>query len=262
MGLQEDRADGVFDEAAAPDGVGIGFFEGAWDAGCDEGVVLDEEFGAAGATANFGAGVGGQAGDEEGLVEELEVVGEGCCVAGVDELAEHFIVGEDLGGMVGSEAEEVAKEGGFGDGFELEDVAGEGGFDEGVVDVAKPEVGVADVGCGPGVAAVQEPGVEIPTKGLAHFGPVPMGATVEKESAGEAFGEPFLKEEGRGAEEEGAEFAGGVGVPEAFDFFAPATDLLNFVEDEPDGAGGSGGEMEGGGPLGLDPLGSGASALA
>jgi len=40
MGLQEDRADGVFDEAAAPDGVGIGFFEGARDAGCDEGVVL------------------------------------------------------------------------------------------------------------------------------------------------------------------------------------------------------------------------------
>ena len=81
-----------------------------------------------------------------------------------------------------------------------------------------------------------------------------MAAAVEEKPAGEAFGEPFLEQKGRGTEEEGADFSGGVGVPEAFDFFAPAADFLNFVEDEPGGRGGGGCEACCGIPLGFNPF--------
>ena len=77
-----------------------------------------------------------------------------------------------------------------------------------------------------------------------------MAAAVEKEPPGQAFAQPLLYQQGRRAEHEHTDVrTAGPAVPEQFEGFAPAADLLQLVEDEQHRLAGCGDPGRGAAPL-------------
>ena len=133
-----------------------------------------------------------QASDHARAFEELEVMGESDGIAGVHELAEHFLIGEDLAGIGAGELEHAPEQGWLVHPGEQQDVAGEGGFDQRVVDVLPPAVGIVRQRSGTGIGSEEQVFFQIPTKGFLHFGEGPVGNWYGFKAACQALGETGL----------------------------------------------------------------------
>lgn len=79
-----------------------------------------------------------QPGDHARASEELEVMRESDGIAGIHQLAKHFLIGENLTGIGAGKLEQAAEQRWLIDPVEQKDVSGQGGFDQGVVNVVFP----------------------------------------------------------------------------------------------------------------------------
>jgi hypothetical protein len=60
-------------------------------------------------------------------------------ISGIHQLAEHFVEGQNLGGVVRGEAEKMTQESGFGHRFHLQNIPGECCLDQAVIYIVGPE---------------------------------------------------------------------------------------------------------------------------
>jgi len=231
-GVDEVGTDGGFDQASPGIAIGAPCIWTAAGLGGHEGGVEDLQFGTRSALADLGSGKLLQASDHARAFEELEVMGKGDGVAGVHELAEHFLIGENLSGIGTGELEQTPEQGGLVHSGEQQDVAGEGGFDQRVVDVLPPAVGIVRQRSGTGIGTEEQEFFEIPTKGFLHFGEGPVRNGDGFKAACQALGETGLDEKRRGAEQHHFQRCGvmGVGVPEQFHNLRPPGGLLDFID--------------------------------
>ena len=181
-------------------------------------------------------------------------MGQGRCVPGVLELAEHLGIGDELGRKGGRQGKEMAQQDRLGDLAHLEHVAGKDRFDEGVGDVALPGRLVFREGCGPRIAAEVDPLLQIPAEGVTALGIPPVIAAMQEEPAGQALGQPLLHQQGRRSEDQDANLrCCRAAVPEKLEGLAPSPHLLHLVENEQDRTARWGAVGNGAAPLGLDP---------
>ena len=107
------RSDGGFDQASPGIAIGAQGIRTATGLGGHESGVENLELGTRGTLADLVSRKFLQPGDHARSLEELEVMGEGDGVAGIDKLTEHFLIGEDLAGIVTSELEQTPEQGGL-----------------------------------------------------------------------------------------------------------------------------------------------------
>ena len=247
-------AHGILHEPSPPHRIRSRFREAPCGHGVDQGIVPENELGAASPFALFPAREPLQAACQEGRFEQLEVMGQGGRVAGFVKLAQHLVVGHDLRRERGGEGEEVTQQDRLRDLAHLQHVAGHHGLDQGIGDVAFPVGLVFRERRRPGIAAVVEPLLQIPAEGVAALGIVPVRAAVQKEPAGEALDQALLHQQGGRAEEQHTDFGHcAAAVPEQLEGFAPPPNLLQLIEDQKHRGAGRRPLRGGPAPGGLDP---------
>ena len=131
-------------------------------------------------------------------------------------------------------AEQCPQQGGFVQRMHLQHVARDGCFDERVRDVTGPLGFIVRDGGGAGIASKIEPLIKVPAKGARTFGIGPMHAAMEQEPASQAFAHAPMKQQRRRSEKKHGQrkLVTAVFVPEPLDGFAPAANLLDFVQNQ------------------------------
>ena len=169
-GVDEVRANGGFRQSTP--GVAIGAPACGFATGLcgHEGGVEHLQFGAGSALADLVSRKLLQTGDHACPFEELEVVSERNGIARIHQLAEHFLVGEDLPGIRAGKLEQAPQQRGLIDTGEQQDVARERGFDQRIVDVLPPAVGIVRQRGGSRIGSEKQEFFQIPAEGLAHLG--------------------------------------------------------------------------------------------
>ncbi len=182
-------------------------------------------------------------------------MGERRGVAGVVELPHHLLVGQLAPGVLAGKVEEPPQEGRFVDARHEEDVAGHRGLNDGVEEVGPPAFDVVDERCGAGIAPEEDERVEVEAEGIPALRPRPVRHRDRFEAPGQAFGEPPLHQQRRGAAQQNPHVTAGerILVPEPLDPGRPARDLLDLVHCQHHRASGLRLDLPRASPLFLEP---------
>ena len=163
--------------------------------------------------------------------QQVKAVGQGG-VACVIELAQHFLVTEDLAAVHAGQVKNAAQQRGFLSRRHQQHVFADGGFDQRVADIGSPAAFVMHQGGGAWVATIKDELLQAKAKGVAHFGIAPVAQAGDFKSTGHALAQAMRNQQRGRAEDDHPDIApgGGVFVPQAFDFFRPLGHFLNFVQ--------------------------------
>lgn len=178
-------------------------------------------------------------------------------VAGILELTNHLVVGEDPSGIRARQIEQPAQQRRLVYPGQQQDVAGDDRFDERVADIARPAVRLAYERRRARIGAVEEVLLQGPAEGRSHLGEAPVRQRDHLETPGQAFSQAPPDEQRRRAKQHDLQREAGarVGIPQVLDRLGPARDFLHLVEHQECAAFSRlGGEISRGSPLLLNPL--------
>ena len=106
LGVVEVRAHRALHHPSPEGAVRPRLIEGITGPGGHQGGVQDVELGARSPAAVRLIGMIGQAGEQAGAGEQVQIPGQGGGVAGIHELPQHLVVGQDLAGVLGPQLEQ------------------------------------------------------------------------------------------------------------------------------------------------------------